>query len=149
MSIDRQRLSEAVASLPDNAPLEHWIGVVLKAGFADGGDKVSSSVELVFPGSSLAGTKWPQGSRWSWHPVSLAGQSWISKVDGVCGGAARVRDTRLPVSTIVGLRQLGAEDDAILRGYPDLTPSDVKAAFAYYDTHREEIDREIADHESA
>ena len=50
---------------------------------------------------------------------------------GVCGGQPRIRNTRIPVWTMVSFRQLGADDEELLRNYPALTREDLKAAWAY------------------
>jgi type III restriction enzyme len=69
----------------------------------------------------------------------------IQKTPGVCGGNARIRDTRIPVWSLVSFHQQGAPDDYLLRNYPGLTQEDLQAAWSYYNQHREEIDRVIAD----
>ncbi|GAC1459789.1 MAG: hypothetical protein NVSMB70_04980 [Chamaesiphon sp.] len=37
----------------------------------------------------------------------------------------------------------GADDEELLRNYPSLTREDLTAAWAYYEQHRPELDREI------
>ena len=69
----------------------------------------------------------------------------IQKTSGVCGGEARIRNTRIPVWTLVSLRQQGADRTELLRNYPGLTQSDLEAAWAYYTQHVDEIDQAIAD----
>ena len=64
----------------------------------------------------------------------------IQSTPGVCGGNARIRNTRIPVWTLVSLHQQGAE---LLRNYPGLSDRDLENAWRYYDRHREEIDRII------
>ncbi|PSB04033.1 DUF433 domain-containing protein [Merismopedia glauca] len=71
----------------------------------------------------------------------------IQQTAGVCGGSARIRNTRIPVWTIISFRQQGADDEELLRNYPSLTPYDLNAAWSYYLSHREEIDRQIASHQ--
>ncbi len=68
----------------------------------------------------------------------------IQKTPGVCGGDARIRNTRIPVWTLVSFRQQGADSDELLRNYPGLTQSDLDAAWAYYRDYSEEIDTAIA-----
>ncbi len=63
---------------------------------------------------------------------------------GVCGGQPRIRNTRIPVWTLVAFRQQGADDQELLRNYPSLSTEDLTAAWAYYEQHREECDRAIA-----
>lgn len=71
----------------------------------------------------------------------------IQQTAGVCGGNARIRNTRIPVWTLVSFRQQGADDEELLRNYPTLTADNLTAAWSYYDRHREEIDRVIASHQ--
>jgi uncharacterized protein (DUF433 family) len=68
----------------------------------------------------------------------------IQKTPGICGGDARIRNTRIPVWTLVSLHQQGADTTELLRNYPGLTQSDLDTAWAYYDAHRDEIDQAIA-----
>ena len=67
----------------------------------------------------------------------------IRHVPSICGGSARIRNTRIPVWTLVRFRQLGAPDEMILDNYPSLTKADLEGAWAYYDQNKEEVDREI------
>jgi type III restriction enzyme len=78
---------------------------------------------------------------------SRQGEPRIRKTDGVCGGGARVRDTRIPVWTLVRCAQLGMSEDEITRSYPGLSPLDIKAASAYYAEHGPEIDGDIRSNE--
>ncbi len=71
----------------------------------------------------------------------------IQKTPGVCGGNARIRETRIPVWTLVSFRQQGADDSELLRNYPGLTQQDLEAAWSYYAQHPEEIDQVIASDE--
>ncbi len=66
----------------------------------------------------------------------------IQKTIGVCGGHARVRNTRIPVWTIISLQQQGADTPELLRNFPSLTPDDLSNVQSYYSSsHREEINR--------
>lgn len=69
----------------------------------------------------------------------------VQKTLGVCGGNARIRDTRIAVWTLVSFRQQGASEEELLRNYPTITPEDLEAAWSYYKEHSQEIDRVIAD----
>lgn len=62
----------------------------------------------------------------------------------VCGGAARVVRTRVPVWTLEAARREGMNDAAILAAWPGLTAEDLANAWAYARSHRAEMDREIA-----
>ncbi len=73
----------------------------------------------------------------------------IERDPGVCGGEARVRNTRHTVAGLVQWRRLGLTDARILEHHPDLTEADLQAAWAYYRQHIEEIDRAIRQDEEA
>jgi uncharacterized protein (DUF433 family) len=70
----------------------------------------------------------------------------IQSTPGVCGGYARIRNTRIPVWTLVSFRQQGADEAELLRNYPTLTPLDLDAAWLYYANHQQEVDTVIAAH---
>jgi uncharacterized protein (DUF433 family) len=74
-------------------------------------------------------------------------QQPIQSIPGVCGGQARIRNTRIPVWTLVAYRQQGATDEELLGNYPGLRATDLQAAWAYYDENSVEIDRLIAEDE--
>ena len=67
----------------------------------------------------------------------------IQKTPGICGGHARIRNTRIPVWTLVSLRQQGATEQELLRNYPSLTSEDLTAVWEYYYNHKSEIERII------
>ncbi|MBF2056873.1 MAG: DUF433 domain-containing protein [Cyanobacterium sp. T60_A2020_053] len=70
----------------------------------------------------------------------------IQKMPGICGGNARIRNTRIPVWTIVSLQQQGADDTELLDNYPSLTPFDLLAVKMYYIEHHQEIDTILANY---
>ena len=74
-------------------------------------------------------------------------QSPIQVTPGVCGGLARIRNTRIPVWTLVAYRKLGAPDEELLANYPGLTAADLSAAWDYYKQYPEQIDEQIAQDE--
>jgi len=67
----------------------------------------------------------------------------------VCGGDPCVVRTRIPVWALEQARRLGASDAELLRAYPTLRAEDLANAWAYVRTHRNEIDRQISEHEAA
>jgi uncharacterized protein (DUF433 family) len=73
----------------------------------------------------------------------------IESTPGVAGGEPCIVRTRIPVWTLGRARQLGASDAEILRSYPTLRAEDLVHAWAYYDVHREEIERQIQANEAA
>lgn len=76
-------------------------------------------------------------------------KSWIQKSPGVCGGEPCVRNTRHTVAGLVEWKRQGLTDARILEHHPDLTQEDLEAAWAYYTTHREEIEQAIKEAEEA
>ena len=72
----------------------------------------------------------------------------ISRTPGVVGGDACIRDTRIPVWTLVQLKKLGREEDDIVADFPGLTNGDLEAAWDYYRRHTVEIDQAIAAEEA-
>jgi len=77
-------------------------------------------------------------------------QSWIQKTPGKCGGRACLRNTRIPVWSIVVARRLGVADPVLLHYFvTPLTPADIQAARAYFEQHPEEIATDIQQNENA
>jgi uncharacterized protein (DUF433 family) len=50
---------------------------------------------------------------------------------------------------LVQSRRLGISEADLLRSYPTLRAEDLTNAWAYYRLHRDEIDQQISDNESA
>ena len=73
----------------------------------------------------------------------------IDSQPGVCGGDPCIVRTRIPVWVLVRARRLGTSEAELLRCYPTLRAEDLANAWAYYRVHREEIDRQIEEHEAA
>jgi uncharacterized protein (DUF433 family) len=65
-----------------------------------------------------------------------------SKPD-VCGGEPCIVRTRIPVWVLVQSRRLGISEADLLRSYPTLRAEDLANAWAYYRTHRDEIQQQI------
>ncbi len=74
-------------------------------------------------------------------------QNQIQITPGVCGGHARIRNTRIPVWTLVAYWKLGVPDEELLANYPGLTEFDLSAAWDYYEQNREQVDGAIAQDE--
>jgi type III restriction enzyme len=82
------------------------------------------------------------------QPTSATPTPGVTKIPGVCGGAACIKGTRIPVWLLVGLRRQGATDADLLSAYPSLSPNDLAAAWQYYEANREEIDEAIEQEEA-
>jgi len=67
----------------------------------------------------------------------------------VCGGEACIVRTRIPVWVLVQAQRLGVTEADLLRAYPTLHSEDLANAWAYYRTHRDEIERQICQNEEA
>ncbi|MFP4134885.1 MAG: DUF433 domain-containing protein [Halothece sp.] len=72
----------------------------------------------------------------------------IQKHPEICRGYPRIRNTRIPIWTLVSFRQQGANEQEILENYPNLTLNDLTAAWAYYQNHQAEIDQIINEESS-
>ena len=76
----------------------------------------------------------------------------IQKTEGICGGYARIRNTRIPVWTIISLQKQGVDDQELLHNFPVLTAFDLVMAINYYKSYHKsyplEIDYIIASHNS-
>src|SRR3982751_49743 len=73
----------------------------------------------------------------------------IEMTPGVCGGEPRIVRTRIPVWVLEQARRLGTSESEILRIYPTLRASDLANAWAYVNSHREEIEQQIRENEAA
>ena len=71
----------------------------------------------------------------------------IERTPGVMGGAACVRQTRIPVWLLEQARRLGTGEAELLSNYPALTAEDLANAWAYVRAHPEEIDEQISANE--
>jgi uncharacterized protein (DUF433 family) len=67
----------------------------------------------------------------------------IEKTPGVCGGEARIANTRIPVWLLEQSRRLGMSDADLLRNYPSLRAEDLVNAWDYVRAQRAEIDEAI------
>ena len=73
----------------------------------------------------------------------------IESTPGVVGGDPRIVRTRIPVWLLEQARRLGSSEADLLSSYPSLRAEDLVNAWAYVRAHRDEIDRRIAENESA
>jgi uncharacterized protein (DUF433 family) len=68
---------------------------------------------------------------------------------GVCGGDPCVGRTRIMIWLLETCRRGGTTEVELLAAYPSLTAQDLAKAWAYADTHRDEIEQQIRENESA
>ena len=69
---------------------------------------------------------------------------YIVKTPGVCGGKARVENTRIGVHDVVSLLHNGETVDSVTRQLPGLTRAQVYECLAYYEDHLAEVDYLVA-----
>lgn len=81
--------------------------------------------------------------------IPAATESLIRKTANVCGGSACIRNTRIPVWSLVLWRNEGVSDQRLLEMYPTLSFDDLNAAWNYYHSNRDEIDQDIKSNEDA
>jgi len=73
----------------------------------------------------------------------------IEKTPGICGGDARVANTRIPVWVLVQARNLGNSEADLLQKYPTLRASDLANAWDYAIAHAQEIEQAIRENDEA
>ena len=73
----------------------------------------------------------------------------IESIPGVCGGEPCVVRTRIPVWMLVQARSLGTNEADLLRCYPTLRAEDLANVWAYFRSHRDEIERQIRENMEA
>jgi uncharacterized protein (DUF433 family) len=71
----------------------------------------------------------------------------IDKTEEVCGGSARIWNTRIPVWLLVAYRLIGSSEVEILEFFPDLTQADLDEAWKYYESNQQEIEQEMLDND--
>lgn len=73
----------------------------------------------------------------------------IDSSPGVCGGEPCIVRTRIPVWVLVHARELGTSEVDLLRSYPTLRAEDLANAWAYFRSHKQEIEQQIRENEAA
>lgn len=67
----------------------------------------------------------------------------------ICGGSPHITGTRMTVrAVVIGVLIHGQSPEELLTHHPHLSLAGIYDALSYYYDHRDEIDREIADHEA-
>ena len=72
----------------------------------------------------------------------------IDSIPSVCGGEPCIVRTRIPVWVLVNARELGTIEANLLRCYPTLRAVDLANAWAYFRSHRQEIELLIRENEN-
>lgn len=71
----------------------------------------------------------------------------IESLPNVSGGEPCIVRTRIPVWMLEQARRLGTSEAELLLAYPALRVEDLANAWAFVRSHRDEIDRQIREHE--
>jgi uncharacterized protein (DUF433 family) len=73
----------------------------------------------------------------------------IVKTPGTCGGQARIARTRIKVKHVyTWVERMGMTPAEVVAEYTHLTLAQVDAALAYYWSHQDEIQQDIANEET-
>jgi uncharacterized protein (DUF433 family) len=97
----------------------------------------------VFNERGLAGLDLAPQTSVAKEKTHLARYPRIRKTRGVCGGAARIDGTRIPIWQLVEERNLGASESQLLNAYRSLKARDLVEAWGYADEYPDEIAAEI------
>jgi uncharacterized protein (DUF433 family) len=73
----------------------------------------------------------------------------IDNTTDVCGGEPRIIRTRIPVWVLIQAKRLGTSEADLLRCYPALRAEDLANAWAYFRSHKKEIEQQIRENEEA
>jgi uncharacterized protein (DUF433 family) len=73
----------------------------------------------------------------------------VESIPEVCGGEPCIVRTRIPIWVLVQARNLGASEADLLLSYPTLRAEDLANAWAYYRSHKDEINQQIRDNEDS
>ena len=71
----------------------------------------------------------------------------ITKTRGVCGGAACIKNLRMPVWVLYQARLAGVSDKELLERYPFLTQAELRDAWRYAEDHPREIARKMREND--
>jgi uncharacterized protein (DUF433 family) len=69
----------------------------------------------------------------------------LVRTPGICGGKLRIEGTRMTVNQLVTLYKQGMTALQIVEQYPQRTLSEIYTVFAWYHSHQEEFDKELAE----
>ena len=72
----------------------------------------------------------------------------IEKTPNVMGGAACIRQTRIPVWLLENARRQGVSEAELLLNYPGLTAKDLANVWDYVYLNADEIENEISENEA-
>ena len=83
------------------------------------------------------------------HVAPKHGAARIVRDPAICGGDPTVAGTRVPVRSVIIQWQYYRDLERVQSAFPHLDIPAIKAALAYYEANRAEIDRAIEENERA
>lgn len=78
-----------------------------------------------------------------WFAVFANRPPLVNETPGVCGGYPCVGDTRIPVRLLVEAFRKTPDERMVAEAYPQLTPEQIRGAFAYYLQNPVRVDEDI------
>src|SRR5260370_42628228 len=97
--------------------------------------KPSQDQELATPVANS-----PSNNSAAHHSDSARNWLGLTRTPGVCGGDPCIERTRIPVWILHSARLQGAPDEELLERYPGVTQRDLDNAWAYIDSHLDEVE---------
>ena len=73
--------------------------------------------------------------------------AFIAQTPGICGGRPRIAGTGVSIRRIIGWHKMGYSPEEIADQYGHLSLGQVYAALAYYHSHWDEIEADLAQEE--
>jgi len=119
-----------------HAPRESGEGIALR-GVTD------PQPSFIGTASETAGARYMEEDYSNVLPERIRHARRIVKDPRICGGEARIVNTRIPVWLLESLRRQGASDQHILDAYPTLGVEDLKGAWDYVRRCVDEIEDDI------
>ena len=96
----------------------------------------------------MSDKKKPQKTNGFLGPAPTRAWRHISRVPGVCDGAACIINTRIPVWMLLRYKKEGASDRSIRRLYPFLEKDELAEAWAYANENKDEMESALRTHAS-
>jgi uncharacterized protein (DUF433 family) len=107
--------------------------------------RLSNAINNDLALTQVAGTFLAMAAKHETPETKADSYRYIIRTAGICGGKARIEDTRITVHDVIGLLQNGETIDTIGICFPDVTRAQVYECLAYYEDHRAEIDYLVAE----
>lgn len=97
--------------------------------------------------SVMGGSSAPSSLRRALFESLESGELPIRSTPGVMGGDTCIRNTRIPIWTLVDCKRQGLTDSQILQAFPGLIAADLSVAWEYYAARGDEINAQWKRHQ--